>query len=364
MIRRRPILWILSSLLLSLAAAAYLVARWTQEPVATEGEQPPSQVVIIPEGATFQQVAALLERERLIRSRFAFVLLGKAQDVDRRIHPGEYELHAAMRPAEILTKLLTGRVLLHQVTIPEGVTMVQIADTLERQAITDRSEFLMLAKEREFIRSLNIDAGTLEGYLYPDTYRFPRATKAKDVIRAMVGNLWQVFTPELRTRAQEVHLSVHEVLTLASVVEKETKDGQERPLISAVFHNRLRKRIPLQSDPTVIYGLPDFDGNLRKRDLSSPSPYNTYRIRGLPPGPIASPGADAIHAALYPAHAPYLYFVSRNDGTHQFSATLIEHNQAVDKYQRRLHRRSRAGGTFGLDVKSSGAAVLLNRDGR
>jgi UPF0755 protein len=348
----------------SVAVASYLVVRWTQEPVATEADKPPSKVVVVPDGATFQQVAALLAREHLIKSRSAFVLLGKAQDADRKIHPGEYEFHAAMPPADILAKLLAGRVLLHQVTIPEGLTMVQIADTLDSQAVTDGAELLKLVKDREFIRSLSINAETLEGYLYPDTYRFPRATKAKDVIRAMVGNLQQVFTPELRERAREVHLTVHEVLTLASVIEKETRDGQERPLISAVFHNRLRKRIPLQSDPTVIYGLPLFDGNLRKKDLSSPSPYNTYRVRGLPPGPIASPGAEAIRAALYPVNSPYLYFVSRNDGTHQFSATLVEHNQAVEKYQRRFHRRSHTGGAFRTDAKSGAAAVMVNRDGR
>jgi UPF0755 protein len=319
--------------------------------------------VVIPEGATFQQVAALLKREQLIKSRSAFVLLGKTQDADRKIHPGEYEFHAAMPPADILARLLSGRVLLHQITIPEGLTMAQIADTLDRQAITDGAELLKLAKDREFIRTLDIDAETLEGYLYPDTYRFPRGTKAKDVIRTMVGSLRQVLTPELHARAQEVHLTIHEVLTLASVIEKETRDGQERPLISAVFHNRLRKRIPLQSDPTVIYGLPLFDGNLRKKDLSSSSPYNTYRVRGLPPGPIASPGVESIRAALYPAHTPYLYFVSRNDGTHQFSATLVEHNQAVEKYQRRFHRKAKTGGAFHVDVKS-GAAVLVNRGGR
>jgi UPF0755 protein len=134
-------------------------------------------------------------------------------------------------------------------------------------------------------------------------------------------------------------LTVHEVLTLASVIEKETRAGEERPRISSVFHNRLKKRIPLQSDPTVIYGLPNFDGNLHKKDLSHPSPYNTYRWAGLPPGPIASPGADSIRAALYPTPSSYLYFVSKNDGTHEFSATLIEHNKAVEKYQKRPFRR-------------------------
>lgn len=320
--------------------AVYQVMQWATAPAASHSDPPPSKILLIPEGASFQQVAALLEREQLIKSRSAFLLLGKAHDADRKIHPGEYELNAGMLPAEILAKLVSGRVVLHQVTIPEGFTMTQIAETLGERGVVDRAEFLRLAQDREFIRTLGIEADSLEGYLFPDTYRFARRTKARDVLRVLVDNLWQVFTPELRERAKQVNLSVHEVLTLASVIEKETSVDEERPLISAVFHNRLRKNIPLQSDPTVIYGLAaSFDGNLRRQDLDSRSPYNTYRVKGLPPGPIASPGARSIRAALYPTPAPYLYFVSRNDGTHQFSSTLEEHNRAVEKYQRRPFRR-------------------------
>ncbi len=310
--------------------------KWAEAPVVPESEHPPSTLVVIPEGATFQKVASALERERLIKSRSAFVLLGKAQEAERKIHPGEYELNPAMAPADILAKLIAGRVVLHSVTIPEGYTMAQIADVLAQQQITDRSEFLRLVKEKAFIKSLGISAETLEGYLYPDTYRFPRPMAAKDVIRTMVEQLNQVFNTEWQARANDIHLTKHEVLTLASVIEKETGAGDERPQIAAVFHNRLKKRIPLQSDPTVIYGLPNFDGNLHKKDLSNPSPYNTYRWGGLPPGPIASPGAQSIRAALYPAASPYLYFVSKNDGTHQFSATLVEHNKAVEKYQKQF----------------------------
>ena len=224
-------------------------------------------------------------------------------------------------------------------TVPEGLTIVQIADLASQDSLTDRAEFLRLAKDREFIASLGIKAETLEGYLYPDTYKFPRQVKAREVLVAMVEQLRQVVGPDLLARMQELKMNMHEVLTLASVIEKETGSGGERPEISAVFHNRLKKHIPLQSDPTVIYGLPVFDGNLHKKDLSSPSPYNTYRVQGLPPGPIANPGIQAIRATLYPSDSRSLYFVSRNDGTHQFSATLIEHNKAVEKYQKRPFRR-------------------------
>lgn len=309
--------------------------RWAETPAVSPSAHSPSKILVIPEGSSFQQVASLLRREGLITSRFAFVLWGKTHDAERKIHPGEYELSPAMRPLDILNILLVGRVLLHSVTIPEGYTMLQIADVLVQQQITDREEFLRLVKDKTFVGTLGVTADTLEGYLFPNTYKFPRSSPAKDVIRTMVDQLSQIFNEELKARSKELHLTLHEVLTLASVIEKETGVGEERPQISSVFHNRLKKRIPLQSDPTVIYGLANFDGNLHKKDLSDSSPYNTYRWTGLPPGPIASPGVQSIRAALYPAASTYLYFVSKNDGTHQFSSTLLEHNKAVERYQKR-----------------------------
>ena len=326
--------------MVALGVAAYQTIRWAEGPVIPAQERPPSKIVVIPDGSTFQHVATLLERERLIKSGFSFVLFGKFKSADRKVHAGEYELNAGMTPAEILAILLNGQVVLHSLTIPEGLTIVQIADLAAQDGLTDRAEFLRLGKDRTFIASLGIKAETLEGYLYPDTYKFPRPIKAREVLVAMVEQLRQVVGPDLFVRMQELKMTLHEVLTLASVIEKETGSGDERPEISAVFHNRLKKHIPLQSDPTVIYGLPAFDGNLHKKDLSNPSPYNTYRVQGLPPGPIANPGIQAIRATLYPSDSRSLYFVSRNDGTHQFSATLIEHNQAVEKYQKRPFRRA------------------------
>jgi len=318
---------------------AYQAIRWVEGPAIPPQEHPASKVVVIPDGSTFQYVASLLEHERLIKSRSAFVLFGKSLSADRKVRAGEYELNPAMTPAEILSKLLNGQVVLRVLAIPEGLTMIQIADLVSQQGLTDRTEFLRLANDRTFVRSLGIEAETLEGYLYPDTYKFPRPIKAREILLVMVERLRQMVGPDLLARMQELKMTMHEVLTLASVIEKETGSGVERPEISAVFHNRLKKHIPLQSDPTVIYGLPTFDGNLHKKDLSSPSPYNTYRVQGLPPGPIANPGILAIRATLYPSDSRSLYFVSRNDGTHQFSGTLIEHNQAVEKYQKRPFRR-------------------------
>jgi len=326
-------------ILASLALAVYQGLWWMTAPVSDPSVQPPPRIVLIPEGATLRQVSVLLEQAGVIRNRGGFLTLGKMAAAERRMMAGEYELHAGMRPSEILSRIMNGQVVLHAVTIPEGYTFVQITDLLTQKQLSDPDEFLRLARDKQFIRTLNLDVATLEGYLFPNTYRLARNAKAKDVITTMVAGLWEAFTPELRQRAKEVNMSLHEVLTLASVIEKETSADAERELISAVFHNRLRRKVPLQSDPTVIYGLNSFDGNLKKRDLDVRSPYNTYRIQGLPPGPIANPGLHSIRAALYPAPTTHLYFVSRNDGTHQFSSTLIEHNRAVDKYQRRPSRR-------------------------
>ncbi|HET8721236.1 MAG TPA: endolytic transglycosylase MltG [Nitrospira sp.] len=323
----------------ALGMAAYQTIKWAQEPAVSPRLRPPSKTVTIPDRSSFQQVAALLEREELIRSRLAFVWLGRFQAADRKIQAGEYELNASMTPAEILSRLTTGVVVLHPVLIPEGLTMVQIAEIFVQQGLMDRQEALRWMTDPGFIASLGIRAPTLEGYLYPDTYKFPKGVRPKEVLTTMVEHLRQVYGPELQARAKELNMTQHEVLTLASIIEKESGSNGEREEISAVFHNRLKKRIPLQSDPTVIYGLPNYDGNIHKKDLSSPSPYNTYRISGLPPGPIANPGIQSIRAALYPSNSRALYFVSRNDGTHQFSATLAEHNEAVERYQKRPFRR-------------------------
>lgn len=341
--QKRLIAGLVLAAMILLTISGFLTLRWAQSPVVSGLPKPPSKIVVIPDGSTFQQVAAILKSEQLIRSRWAFLLLGKSRDVDRKIRPGEYELDGSMASQAILEKLLTGRVVLHPVTIPEGYNLVQIAEVLAGQQVTDVKEFSKLVRDRPFITTLGIEADSLEGYLFPETYSFPRQAKARDVIKAMVDGLHRVWSADLQEQAARMKLSLHQVLTLASVIEKETGSKDERELIAAVFHNRLRKKIPLQSDPTVIYGLQAFDGNIHKRDLSVMSPYNTYRVQGLPPGPIASPGAHSLRAALFPAQASYLYFVSRNDGTHQFSSTLAEHNQAVEKYQKQPFRKRARG---------------------
>jgi UPF0755 protein len=259
---------------------------------------------------------------------------------ERKLKAGEYALTTAMRPLEVLDWLESGRVIQHEVLVPEGFTAEQIGRVLEARGLASYDEFVRLARDRGFARALGVEADALEGYLFPQTYYFARRVGAAEIIRTMVAMFQATFTEELARRAAELKLTPHQVVTLASIIEKESGNAAERPLISAVFHNRMRKRIPLQSDPTVIYGIKEFDGNLTRKHLIELTPYNTYRIRGLPPGPIANPGKAALLAALYPAAADHLYFVSKNDGTHVFSGSLREHNRAVEKYQRRRAKRS------------------------
>ena len=299
------------------------------------GASHPVQIVDIPPGIAFSHVSHLLHQKGLLGPEWFFQVLGRVQQVDRKIIPGEYELHAGMRPTVLLAKLVKGEVYQHSVTIPEGYNIVQIADILDQKGLADKEEILRLSQDRTFIASMDVKASTLEGYLFPDTYRFARYTPPESIVRTFVSRFHEMVTPEIYAQAKSMGMTLQEVLTLASVIEKETGLAKERALVSGVFHNRLRRNIPLQSDPTVIYALEYFDGNIRKADLSVNSPYNTYKVRGLPPGPIANPGLAAIQAALYPTPSDFVYFVSRNDGSHKFSVTLAEHNKAVDKYQRR-----------------------------
>ncbi len=322
--------------MIGLVLGAFFLCLGQLQPVGNA-----SQVAVleIAEGESFAEVARRLHTQRMIKSQRAFVWMGQLGGLDRKIIPGEYEFHEGMAPVKILRKISGGDVRSYTVTIPEGFSAKQIADLLHEQRLVDRAEWFRLLNDPAFIRTLSLSVPSLEGYLFPDTYVFARHMESAMMMKAMVSRFNQVVTEADRARASALGLSLHQVVTLASVIEKETARPDERALIAGVFYNRLRREMPLQSDPTVIYGLHDFDGDLRKKDLSFASPYNTYRVPGLPPGPIANPGAAAIHAALYPEFTEYLYFVSRNDGSHAFSETLAEHRHAVRKYQlrQRLH---------------------------
>lgn len=321
---------------LPLVALGLLALAWVelQRHARTPAGEAKEEVSFVVEpGERLSAVARRLEEEGLIRSALGFRLLARIEGVDRRLKAGEYALSPALSPREILLRFERGLVRRHRLTVPEGWTLAQVADLVERAGLVSAAEFESRARDPGFVRGLGIPADTLEGYLFPETYFFPRGVGAEAILRAMVDRFRAAFPAEWEERAATLGMTWHEVVTLASIIEKETGDPVERPLISSVFHNRLKRGMRLETDPTVIYGIRNFDGNLTRRHLETPTPYNTYLIQGLPPGPIANPGKESLHAALFPAASPYLYFVSRKDGTHHFSRTYDEHQRAVRFYQ-------------------------------
>lgn len=289
--------------------------------------------VYVKKGMTFSETLQKLQEGGLLRDKNIVLLVGKITRIDRKIKTGLYEFSGPVSPLQIINALISGRVVEFKVTIPEGYNIWQIARTLDASGIITEEDFFRLAYNREFLDSMNIDAPSIEGYIFPDTYNFPKGMPPKDVLKRLVSGMRRHFTPDMKERAEELGLSEREVLTLASIIEKEARVDDERPLISAVFHNRLKRGMPLQADPTSIYGFKDPSGVITTKDLKREAPYNTYVIPGLPPGPIASPGLKSIMAALYPADVPYLFFVSDNNGGHRFSATEAEHRKAVKLYR-------------------------------
>ena len=295
-------------------------------------------VVNIPSGQAFGVTADILFKAGIIKSPFKFRMIARLKGYDKQLKAGEYTLSASMPPIKILEKLVKGTVKLYKLTVPEGLNLYQIGEIVAKAGFAEQNAFVENATDPAFARASGISAENFEGYLFPDTYHFPKNVGIKRIISTMVQRFWQVFRPEWKDRSQQLGFSIHQVVTLASIIEKETGAPFERPLISSVFHNRLQKKMRLESDPTVIYGLKSFDGNLNRKHLETLTPYNTYRIKALPPGPIANPGQASLEAALYPADTKYIYFVSKKDSTHQFSTNLKDHNQAVRKYQLRRKR--------------------------
>ncbi len=296
-----------------------------------------TKVIFIKKGTPFKKVSEMLVQEGIVRDRHFFYLLTAILGKKTKVKAGEYEFHNQMSALEVLDALVKGQVKRHLVTIPEGYTVSQIGQLLEDLNLIGKKEFLQKVSSPALINALGLSqlAGpTLEGYLFPDTYHLVREMDPEEVIQMMVSQFKKIIGPDLSQRASESGISEREAVILASIIEKETSLPEEKPLISAVFHNRLRRKIPLQSDPTVIYGIKNFNGNLTKEDLTRFTPYNTYRVAGLPPTPICNPGKDSLLAAVRPAPVPYLYFVSKNDGSHYFSCDLEEHNRAVWKYQK------------------------------
>lgn len=291
----------------------------------------------IPKGSSLSTVANVLYREGVIRSPKIFTLYARFRGVAGKLSAGEYEFPAQMTIAEVLNRIVSGDVKRYQVTVIEGWTIEDIANALAEKEFVGpeiAGEFRDLVRDGQFLESIGFGGIlSLEGYLFPDTYTILRPKGAKELIVMMVDQFKDVYTNAFMLRAKELGMTDREVIILASIIEKETGKADERPTISSVFHNRLGKGMVLATDPTVIYGIPNFDGNLRRRDLERPGPYNTYLNAGLPPGPIASPGLDSIKAALYPAKTGFYFFVSKNDGSHYFSRTMGEHSRAVHHFQ-------------------------------
>jgi UPF0755 protein len=291
---------------------------------------------IVKKQTSFQSVLSDLKRRGILDSTWEWRLYGMATGDARRLKAGEYLLEPGLTPRTLMRKFVRGEVFLARITVPEGAVVTDIGRILERGGVAHDEEFVRFALAPDTARELDVPGPTLEGYLFPETYLFPRNSNPEAVARRMVEEWRKVFAPYLQ-RVKEGDLSVNQVMTLASIVEKETALEEERGLVASVFLNRLRRNMMLQADPTVIYGVPGFDGNLTRNHLRKDTPYNTYTRTGLPPGPIASPGASSIHAVLYPPETDYLYFVSTNQGAHLFSKTLSQHNRYVRKHQKRAH---------------------------
>jgi UPF0755 protein len=295
-----------------------------------------TKIVDIPKGAGFFRITEIMNDAGLVAYRPFFWLLAIGKGATKHIRAGEYEFSGSQSPLEILDKLVRGEIKSYTVMLPEDITVNDIAKRLIADKLINEKEFMALAVDKEFLGSLGIEAESIEGYLFPETYQFDRSMTTREVIRIIVRQFWKEITPEMSQRAEKIGLTLNEWLTLASIIGKESGNKDEKPLISAVFHNRLKRGMKLQSDPTAVYHLEQAGTPVKtvlRSHLKKNTPHNTYLIDGLPPGPIANPGIDSLRAALYPANVNYLYFVSKNDGSHQFSTGLESHNHAVSKYQ-------------------------------
>ena len=321
---------------ITLVGALTFVSLQTRlQPADPNGE---TRVFNIERGSNLAGVAQALESDGLIRDARAFIAIAEWDQLSGKLRAGEYDLSPASAPREILVHLTTGPTRMYSVSVPEGLRIRDVAERLAESGLVDAAEFEAAARNPEFVRSLGIEADDLEGYLFPETYRFPRGLSAEETARVFIDQFNEVWV-DLEPLRGELELSRHEIVTLASIVEKETGAAEERPRIASVFLNRQKPGMRLETDPTVIFGIPDFDGNLRRIHLEDESNlYNTYRIRGLPPGPIASPGRAALRAVFEPEETSYLFFVSMGDGTHFFSTRYADHEAAVDRYQRRRRR--------------------------
>ncbi len=330
---KRIVLWAI----LSIVAVLIICGGWYASYVFAPGPETSTETVVvtIPRGTSVRGIREILAKESVIRDDIRFLLLAKFSGYGTRLQAGEFRLRTGIRPGEVLRQLAFARPIQHAITIPEGLRVDEVAEIFGELGWCNPKRFLKLSTDETFMQQLGFEhVKSLEGYLFPDTYLFTRDINGADkIIPIMVkrfNEVWGELSVGLKEAADR-----EKTVILASIVEKETGVPEERPLIAGVFRNRLQLGMRLQSDPTVIYGSKKFTGMITKKDLQTATPYNTYTLSGLPAGPICNPGKEALKAVLQPASTNNLYFVSKNDGTHQFSETLIEHNRAVDKYQRK-----------------------------
>lgn len=319
-------------LMLMLLSAGYILSELTKAVSKVSREVG----VTIPAGSSNQEIARILAEQKVIKSKLVFLLYSKYLGYDRSLKAGSYVLDLSWDLFEILEELKKGQVRTTTFTIPEGYTIEQIAERLSKNGLVNKEKFLSLTNSSQFKIPFLEDVGSegylLEGYLFPDTYQVAEEMDEADIIKMMLNRFTEVYDESMRDRAKKLGLTDHELITIASMIEKEAKYDQDRALIASVIYNRLQIGMPLQIDATIQFALETPKANLDYQDLEVESPYNTYKISGLPPGPIGAPGKASIEAALYPRETNFLYYLAKQDGTHVFSRTLQEHNTAKLKY--------------------------------
>ena len=339
---KRFALLVVTVVVLAAAGGGFWLYRGIQTPF--KGYTDAETFVEIAPGSSTPAMARLLADGGVVQHPQLFRIAVWMRGAGRRLQAGEYRFDRPMTPAEVVDRIARGDVFLRPVTFREGLTIRQMATLFEEQGLGTKEAFIAAAAKAAAINDVDPDARDLEGYLFPDTYALPRRATAEQLVARMVARFEKALTPELRQRAAARGLTVRQLVTLASLVEKETAKPAERPLVAAVYANRVKIGMGLQCDPTVIYALERagrYTGNLTRTDLQFDSPYNTYRYAGLPPGPIAAPGQASLEAAAQPADVAYLYFVSRNDGSHEFAETLDDHNRNVQRWQVQYFREKR-----------------------
>lgn len=339
---------LIGAVVLLLAAAAGLAALgfWLDQQArrpyrAYSGDQ---QLVVIEPGSSVAAIGRRLVDSGIVRDPRVFRWEVWWSGAGRRLQAGEYRFDRPRSVRDVVDTLVRGDVALWPIAFPEGLSVVAMSAVFEQAGFGPAASFLDAARATHLVKDLDPQAPDLEGYLFPDTYTLPRGTAGARLAAIMVARFREAFGPDLQGPATRLGLSIRQAVTLASLIEKETAKPEERPLVSAVYHNRLRLGMVLQCDPTIIYALERagrYTGNLSREDLALDSPYNTYRHAGLPPGPIGAPGRASLEAAVRPARVAFLYFVSRNDGSHAFASTLREHNANVRQYQVQYFRDRR-----------------------